>query len=311
MENDEDMGEEEEKEVMGEEEDEDVSEESERPSESEIESSENFSDEEDEESVGESFVKDSSPEEHVENQMIRLNANFDTGEGEKENRATNILEKSDEKKREDNSEINNMKEDGASDPIERMSPIEENQKEEAQAQRSNSKKDTERDWAKDLKDKTQEDLDTLKEDGLPISLNGVSDRLKELLSTSTPLKEKIKRKSEEIVDSNLDLFEGAILENIICQDKVHELVKTTKKKTESKQDLERRMTRSQSRLARSKERREDSDSSVEFSSNYIQGAEDKEQKLLEVGAKCGIRKEKEKGRGQRWSTKKGEKTGNQ
>lgn len=57
------------------------------------------------------------------------------------------------------------------------------------------------------------------------------------------------------------------------------------------------MTRIQTRKSRSKERSEYSISSVEISSNYLQGVEDSDQRIIEVGTKCGIYKGKGRVRG--------------
>ncbi|KAI3496475.1 hypothetical protein L1887_38839 [Cichorium endivia] len=83
------------------------------------------------------------------------------------------------------------------------------------------------------------------------------------------------------------------------------------KREEEKEKWERRITRSQTRNSRSKESNENSCSSEEKSSSYILGATDGEQKILEVGGKCGFHRRIGGGGGQLKGNKKGGLKGNQ
>ncbi|KAI3752873.1 hypothetical protein L2E82_24913 [Cichorium intybus] len=178
------------------------------------------------------------------------------------------------------------------------------------AQINNSKKDQEGQWENDPLEKTQDDLDHRKKECIPEALIGVSDRLKHLLSTSTPIKDKIKRRDDEIKDSIVNQTEGANGEIKAREDKADNKTQSMENSVESKINWERRMTRSQARKSRNKESSEESISSEEISSNYLQGVEDSELKIIEVGAKCGIYKGKGRGREQRKSIKKGKLNGN-
>ncbi|KAI3767300.1 hypothetical protein L2E82_17395 [Cichorium intybus] len=271
-------------------------------SESEMESSEELSDEEDVESCGESFVKDSSPEEHVKKSMIWSNDVFEAMRGEEECRMRNILENNNREIEKENIKTSEPTVDTISrieikspnkdilNRIEIKSPNKENQDVGAQLN-------------------TSFEVDPKKADNIPESLIGVSDRLKELLSTSTPIKGKIKNAG---TDNSRDEQENReTLDTTDGQAKADNQVQSSRKKEECKLFWEKRLTRSQTRKTRSEDKGEESISSGETSSNYLQGMEDSDQRILEVGTKCGIFKGNGRGRGRKSSAKKGEVTGKQ
>ncbi|KAI3515339.1 hypothetical protein L1887_14203 [Cichorium endivia] len=205
-------------------------------------------------------------------------------------------------------------------PIESWSPNKEVNEDEAhnvqdKEGKQNPNKDINEDEAQNVKDKegkqsaepkegcvspeevNKVDFEKRMDADIPELRKGVSGRLKELLSKSTLLKDKIRKSIDEIEDPETQENSEGKLEKESAgvftefqkkQDQENYEAQSQKKKEDKKVYSERRITRSQSKKMRSKISSSDSNSSDEYSSNYLYGSVDSEQKIQEIGAKCGI-----------------------
>ncbi|KAI3752378.1 hypothetical protein L2E82_24378 [Cichorium intybus] len=290
------------------------SEEEERPSETEEDSSKIFSDDEYEGSIGESFVKDSSPEINLNDQMMMSGGRLKDISREEEiggkiNLEIGNLEKSHVDIGEENEKVINWK-GGIESPNENLSPNKKVNKQEAQDEQDKDGKQSAGPNEGFVSPEGYNMVDSKKrlDADIPASLNGVSGRLKELLSKNTPIKEKIKKSIEEIENPE-EITEkesaGAFTEQQKKQEQEYNQAQSYRKKEEKKNQCERRITMSQSKRMRIKVSSSDSISSNEYSSNYLHGSVDSDQKIQQIGAKCGIHKEGGIGCGQMKGSKKG------
>ncbi|KAI3780218.1 hypothetical protein L2E82_10189 [Cichorium intybus] len=170
-------------------------------------------------SVGESFVKDSSPDEHASDKMITSADNFEELQNEAENGEKKCLEKGLENNGGEVLEVNGSK-GVAINTIGSSSPNRETQNEEAQLKNNSCSLEE----VKVIGPISETCVDPIlkNEEDLPEMLNGVSDRLKELLSKSTPIKEKIKNAGVEIKNLLVDTKrrkEGQYWKNMLARRK--------------------------------------------------------------------------------------------
>ncbi|KAI3779104.1 hypothetical protein L2E82_08612 [Cichorium intybus] len=297
--------------VMSETED-STSEEEDRSEGSMDDSPENFSDEEYEGSFGESFVQESSPEETF-NDLRNMSAEkYHENMGDEEQRNSKNFVKSNEKKGDDVVEEIQSKA-GETSPNGVLNPSYEAQF--LGAQKELFKEAQEEDCLYGLKEEDNNKFDPKINNGedIPEALNGVSDRLKELLKKNTPLKEKITKNTENVKDQNESMKnknEEAKSVNSSSQEEVYKQVRSIKKKEEGK-NRGKRITRRQTRKSRSKESSVDSISTEVNSSNYLLGVADSDQRIEDIGVKCGILKRSGRGNSQLKGIKNGAIKGNQ
>ncbi|KAI3515203.1 hypothetical protein L1887_13984 [Cichorium endivia] len=133
------------------------------------------------------------------------------------------------------------------------------------------------------------DLDKNNTIEIPEVLSGVSDRLKNLLNKNTPLKEKIENNVEHFIESNEykgDKMDGESSKRGGRLEKSQIQVKSLKF------GGEKRITCSQSKKLRRSEDNDESFSSLDNSSSYLLGSEGYEQRIEDMGAKCGFHRRK-------------------